>query len=95
LEELPSCIGQLNALQKLIYKTSTTWKWKASWKKCIHPWANWMHTKCFICQSVRIWNNYFHLLVIECTWKSWFVWMFQLAIMIYMYIGQLNALQKL
>jgi hypothetical protein len=63
-------------------------------KKYIHLWANWMHSKCFICQGVPIWNNYFHLLVTECTWKSWFVWMLQLAIMIYMYIGQLNAIQK-
>jgi hypothetical protein len=64
-------------------------------KKYIHLWANWMHSKCFICQGVLIWNNYFHhLLVIECIWKSWFVWMLQLAKMIYMYIDQLNALQK-
>jgi hypothetical protein len=47
-------------------------------KKYIHLWANWMHSKCFICQGVPIWNNYFHLLIIECTWKSWFVWMFYL-----------------
>jgi hypothetical protein len=63
-------------------------------KKYIHLWANWMQSKCFISQGVQIWNNYFHLLVIECTWKSWFVWMLQLAKMIYMYMGQLNALQK-
>jgi hypothetical protein len=56
-------------------------------KKYIHLWANWIHSKCFICQGVPIWNNYFHLLVIEFTWKSWFVWMLQLAKMISMYIG--------
>jgi len=55
---------------------------------------NWIQSKSFICQSVLIWKNYFHLLVIECIWKSWFVWMLQLARITYMYICQLNALQK-
>jgi hypothetical protein len=48
-----------------------------------------MHSKCFICQGVPIWNIEFHLLVIEYTWKSWLVWMLQLARITYMYIGQL------
>ncbi len=30
-----------------------------------------------------------------CTWKSWLVWMLQLARIIYMYIDQLNALKEL
>jgi hypothetical protein len=50
--------------------------------------------KVFQLSRCPIWNNYFHLLVIECIWKFWFVWMLQLARIINMYIGQLNALQK-
>jgi hypothetical protein len=56
--------------------------------------ANWIQSKSFICQGVQIWKHYFHLLVIEYTWKSWFVRILQLAWITYMYIGQLNALQK-
>jgi hypothetical protein len=49
--------------------------------------ANWVQSKSFICQGGPIFKNYFHLLVIECIWKSWFVWMLQLAGITYMYIG--------
>jgi len=64
------------------------------WNNYFHLLANWVHSKSFICQGVPISKNYFHLLVIECTLKSWFVWMFQLVIITYMCIGQLNAFQK-
>jgi hypothetical protein len=56
--------------------------------------ANWIQSKSFICEGVHILKNDFHLLVIECIWKSWFVSMLQLPRIIYMYICQLNALQK-
>ncbi len=35
---------------------------KATWKKYIHLLANWMHSKCFIYQSVPTWDNYFPIL---------------------------------
>jgi hypothetical protein len=60
LEELHLSIGQLNALQNFIYKIF--FKLKTSWKKYIHLGANWMHSKCFICQGVPTWNNYIHIL---------------------------------
>jgi hypothetical protein len=66
-----------------------------TWNKYFHLLVNWVHSKSFICQIVLTWKNHFHLLVIECIWKSWFVWTFQLAKITYMYIGQLNALQKI
>jgi hypothetical protein len=87
LQLLANWMHSINLFIKLLQLESVM-------KKYIHLWANWMHSKCFICQGVPIWNNYFHLLVIECTWKSWFVWMLQLAKMISMYIDQLNAVQK-
>jgi hypothetical protein len=65
-----------------------------TWNNYFHLLANWIHSKSFICQGLPTWKEYFHLLVIECTWKSWFVWMLQLAGVTYMYIDQLNALQK-
>jgi hypothetical protein len=56
LQELPTFIGQLSALQNLI--------WGHVWvcKNYLHVLANWMHSKAFICGDVQVYKKNLHLL---------------------------------
>jgi hypothetical protein len=85
----------LHLLTNWMHSKSFIWKGVPIWNNYLHLLANWMHSKSFIWKGVPTWNNYLHICwPIECNPKVLFERVFWFEIITFIYVGQLNAIQK-